>query len=107
MVYRAPGDARAHVTVVLEKTALAEGRVGNATGVRRVRADDVADVASRAVVALGLTGPVDLDVRRDAAGRPVVLEVNARFGTNCAAAPEVIDAVLADVGLPVAGVGGA
>ncbi|WP_407320264.1 ATP-grasp domain-containing protein [Isoptericola halotolerans] len=105
MVFRAPGADRAQVTVVLEKTALADGRVGNATAVRRVRADDVAEVASRAVVALGLTGPVDLDVRRDVDGRPVVLEVNARFGANSAAAPEVIDAVLEDSGLPAHGAG--
>lgn len=103
MVYRSPGAGTPEVTVVLEKTGLAAGRVGNATGVRRVRADDVADVAARAVVALGLVGPVDLDVRRDADGRPVVLEVNARFGANSTAAPEVVDAVLADAGLSAPG----
>lgn len=97
VVYRAPGSAAPQVVVVLEKTALAHGRTGNAVGVRRVRSDDVAAVARRAVAALGLTGPVDLDVRRDAAGRPVVLEVNARFGANSAAAPELVDAALADV----------
>ncbi len=102
VVYRAPGATEPEVVVVLEKTALAHGRTGNAVGVRRVRADDVADVARRAVVALGLTGPVDLDVRRDAAGRPVVLEVNARFGANSAAVPELVDAALADVGARLA-----
>ncbi len=102
VVYRAPGAEEPEVVVVLEKTALAHGRTGNAVGVRRVRADDVADVARRAVAALGLTGPVDMDVRRDVAGRPVVLEVNARFGANSAAVPELVDAALADVGTALA-----
>jgi carbamoyl-phosphate synthase large subunit len=48
------------------------------------------------VRSLDLVGPVDIDVRRRADGRPVVLEVNARFGANSAWAPEVLDAVLAD-----------
>lgn len=85
------------VTVVLEKVALAQGRVGNALAVRRCQAPDVAAVAQSAVRALGLTGPVDVDVRRDGTGRPLVLEVNARFGANSAAAPELLDAVLADL----------
>ena len=54
-------------------------------------------MALAAVRALGLTGPVDVDVRRLVDGRPVVLEVNARFGANSAAAPELLDAVLAAV----------
>lgn len=84
--------------VVLEKTALKQGRVGNASAVVRLRDDaapDVRDLARASVDALGLVGPVDLDVRRDATGAPVVLEVNGRFGANCAHAPELLDAVLA------------
>ena len=83
--------------VVLEKVALAQGQVGNALQVRRVQAPDVAAVARAAVAALALTGPVDIDVRRDRTGRPVVLEVNARFGANSAAAPELVEAMLADL----------
>lgn len=85
------------VAVVLEKTALAHGTVGNAVEVRRLDAEqapDVTDVALRAARALGLTGAVDLDIRRRADGVPVVLEVNARCGANSAYAPEVLDAVL-------------
>jgi carbamoylphosphate synthase large subunit len=87
-------DERDDVVVVLEKTALAHGKVGNALGVRRTVADDVGALARNAARALGLTGPVDVDIRRRADGVPVVLEVNARFGANSAHAPEVLDALL-------------
>jgi len=89
-------DPRDDVVVVLEKTELAHGVIGNAIAVRRVVADDVAAVAHAAGRAIGLTGPVDLDVRRRADGTPVVLEINARFGANSAQAPEVLDALLAE-----------
>ena len=55
---------------------------------------DVALLAVRAGRALKLTGPVDLDVRRLADGRPVILEVNARFGANSSLAPEILEHVL-------------
>ncbi|MDO5099242.1 MAG: ATP-grasp domain-containing protein [Corynebacterium sp.] len=55
---------------------------------------DVAMLAVRACRALKLVGPVDLDIRRMADGRPVVLEVNARFGANSSQAPEILNAVL-------------
>lgn len=37
-----------------------------------------------------------MDIRRDADGTPVVLEVNSRFGANSASAPELLAAVLAE-----------
>jgi carbamoylphosphate synthase large subunit len=89
--------------VVVEKTELAQGDVGNAVSTRRVEAgeaSDVGNVAMAAVRALSLTGPVDVDVRRRADGTPVVLEVNARFGANSQRAPELLDAVLACFTLP-------
>jgi carbamoyl-phosphate synthase large subunit len=94
-----PGDEYAvqlydGVTVVLRKTALAQGHVGNGVGVVREAHPDVAAVARRAVAALGLTGPVDVDVRRRADGTPVVLEVNARFGAHLREAPELLDRLL-------------
>lgn len=83
--------------VVLEKTALKQGRVGNAAAVVRPRVGslpDVEHVARRAVEALGLTGPTDLDIRRDTTGAPLVLEINGRFGANSDHAPELLDALL-------------
>lgn len=96
--YRSPHTGRTTV-VVLEKTALKEGRVGNAAEAVRVAdgaAPDVAAMAVSTVEALGLVGPVDMDVRCDSAGAPYVLEVNARFGALSAHAPELLDHVLDD-----------
>ncbi|MEJ1115199.1 ATP-grasp domain-containing protein [Paenarthrobacter sp. CCNWLY172] len=85
------------LVVVLEKTELKHGRIGNALSVRRVdtpEAPDIARIAEAASAALGLAGPVDVDVRRMWDGTPVVLEVNARFGANSAFAPELLERVL-------------
>jgi len=98
VTYRAADRSGTAQTIVLEKTGLAGGEIGNATGVRRVfgpEGRDVAEVALAAVNALDLLGPADIDVRRLPDGRPVVLEVNARFGANSEAAPELLDEVLA------------
>jgi carbamoylphosphate synthase large subunit len=89
-----------HATViVLEKTKLREGNVGNAAEVQRVVAPDVAELTTAAAEALGFTGPLDIDIRRRADGSPAVLEINARFGANIAHAPEVLDAALASFGI--------
>jgi carbamoylphosphate synthase large subunit len=82
------------IVVVLEKTELKEGIVGNAKSVRRVDAPDVADLAAGAARAVGLFGPLDIDIRRRSDGIPVVLEINARFGANIRHAAEVLEAVL-------------
>lgn len=84
------------VIVVLEKTRLKEGIVGNAAEVKRVNAPDVADIAISAAKAMNLTGPMDIDIRRRNDHKPVVLEINARFGANITQAKEVLDAVLED-----------
>lgn len=85
--------------VVLEKTELKEGIVGNAVSVQRVDAPVVAEVAIAAARAAGLTGPQDVDTRLRNDGQPVVLEINARFGANIRFAPEILDATLRTYGL--------
>src|SRR5512138_564516 len=81
--------------VVLRKTALKEGDVGNAAAVERCEAPDVLEVAVRAARGLELWGPLDVDVRRRRDGTPVLLEVNARLGAHSLAASEVLEALLA------------
>jgi carbamoylphosphate synthase large subunit len=80
-------DATNDVVDVLEKTE---------DGIHRTRAPDVAALAWSAAAAVGLRGPVDIDVRRRADGRPVVLDVNARFGAHSAHTPAVLDRLLAE-----------
>ncbi len=89
------GPDRQTVVVVLEKTELKEGKVGNAKSVRRTEDEDVASLAIAAARAVGLSGPLDIDIRRRSDGKPVVLEINARFGANIRHAPEVFEAALA------------
>ncbi len=104
MVFGTPGrNAAAPFAVVVEKTAQPGPTPGNAVAARRTdtgEAMDVGNVAMAAVRALGLTGPVDVDVRRRADGTPVVLGVTARFGRNSGLAPELLDAVLGAFTLP-------
>lgn len=85
--------------VVLRKLALREGLTGNAVGVTRVAPEgaEVGDLAVAATHALGLSGPVDVDVRLLADGTPAVLEVNARFGANSASAPELLREALVEL----------
>ena len=82
------------LAVVLEKTELKEGRVGNARSVCRVDDPEIGRVAIAAARAVGLTGPQDVDIRKRSDGQPVVLEINARFGANIRFAQEVLDATL-------------
>jgi len=80
---------------VFEKTVLREGRVGNATELEPVTAEDIGSLAESAARALGITGPMDMDVRRDASGTPRVLEVNARIGAHTLRAPDIFAALFA------------
>lgn len=101
MVFGTPAhNSTAPFAVVVEKTELADGNAVSARRLGTGESMDVGNVAMAAVRALGLTGPVDVDVRRRGDGTPVVLAVTARFGANSEAAPELLDAVLASFTLP-------
>lgn len=104
MVHVSVRDGRSQVGLV---TKIKTPGCGSSGGyVKEVPAGysvDVATVAINAVLALGLNGPVDLDLRRNRDGVPVVLEVNARFGANSEYSPGLVDAVLDDH-FPLAGV---
>ncbi|MET3811390.1 ATP-grasp domain-containing protein [Arthrobacter sp. UYEF3] len=104
MVFGTPAhNAAPPFVIVVEKTEMAHGIAGNASAARRVEAGEAIDAGNAALAAvrvLGLTGPVDVVVRRRADGTPVVLEVNARFGANSGLVPELLDAVLASFALP-------
>lgn len=96
------------LVVVVEKTELKEGRVGNAVSTELVSGptvEDVAEVAASAVRGMGLKGAIDLDIRRLPDGRPVVLEINARFGANSRRAPEILSSVIASAHNSLARVG--
>ncbi|MDN5760807.1 MAG: ATP-grasp domain-containing protein [Microlunatus sp.] len=96
--YRSPRTRHAR-SYVLEKTVLKQGRVGNAAAAVRVpdgSRPEIERLAIATVEALGLDGPVDMDIRLDAEGQPLVLEVNGRFGALSALAPELLDGVLHD-----------
>ncbi len=92
-LFAEPGGEPAAL-VVLRKTALRGGRVGNATAVERVHAPDVAELAAATSRTMALEGPIDVDVRRDRLGRPLVLEVNARVGANVRFAEEVLETLV-------------
>jgi carbamoyl-phosphate synthase large subunit len=80
--------------VVLKKTLLKEGIVGNALGVERVEKDDILKLCARAAGLLGLEGPLDMDIRMRKDGGPALLEINARLGGNSLFAREVLDGLM-------------
>lgn len=88
------GDGSVPAAVVLRKTCLRDGLVGNALGVERTGHEGVRDLGVRVARALGLVGPLDMDVRLRRDGSPALLEVNARIGANVLSAPEVMEALL-------------
>jgi carbamoylphosphate synthase large subunit len=81
---------------VFEKTVLRDGRVGNALEVSRIDMPDVARLAREAARAVGLWGPMDIDLRRGADGAPRLLEINARIGAHTLKSPAILGA-LADL----------
>ncbi len=79
---------------VFEKTELREQNVGNAITVKAVEDKDIGQLAVEAVRAIGLTGPADIDIRRDVNGEPKILEINARIGAHSGLAPQIFDALI-------------
>jgi len=104
LVFGTPArNAMAPLAVVLEKTRTPYGRAGSDEVSRRVPASEAGDVRKlglAAVRALGLSGPVQVQIRRRADGAPVVLGVCATLGENSKWAPEMLDAVVATFMLP-------
>lgn len=88
-----PGEDAA-VAVVLRKTVLKDGLVGNALEVEPVQDPEVAELAIAAARVLGLEGPIDIDIRRGSDGRARILEINARVGANVRAAEEILVAMV-------------
>jgi carbamoylphosphate synthase large subunit len=86
------GQVRACVTLL--KTKLRDGEVGNASAVERTNNASVAELATKACLSIGLTGPADVDIRMDSSGHPMLLEINARLGANVLSAPEVLESLL-------------
>ncbi len=84
-------EAAVEAAVVLRKTALKEGEVGNALAVERADRPDVLELGTRVCGALRLVGPLDMDIRLRRDGTPALLEVNARLGANALSAPEVLE----------------
>ena len=89
--------------VVLKKTLMKEGIVGNALGVERVEKDDIIEICAKAAGLLGLVGPLDFvglvgpldfDIRMKKDGTPALLEINARLGGNSLSAAEVLDSLM-------------
>ncbi len=81
-------------SAVLRKTKLKQGIVGNAASVVRDHQPDIDAIGRRVAAHLGLSGPLDMDIRRRLDGKPVLLEINARLGGNVLDAPEILDALL-------------
>ena len=85
-------EGRVKKAVVLRKTKLKNGIVGNALEVERAMdAEDVLNLAILASKKLLLEGPIDMDIRRNKKNQPVVLEINARVGANILKAKEVLE----------------
>lgn len=86
-----PRSSDESVVAVVKKDRHGTARVDNE------EAPEVARLAKDTVKAMGLVGPIDIDVRMNKCGVPVVLEVNARFGANSEQAPEILKNLLQEL----------
>ncbi len=80
--------------VVLKKTILKEGVVGNAVEVERTNREDIISLGIKAALLLEMEGPLDMDIRLREDGTPVLLEINARIGGNVLSATEILDSLI-------------
>ncbi|NYJ75532.1 hypothetical protein [Allobranchiibius huperziae] len=94
VLYR-PLDGKGRLSTVLEES-VRDDTEATMTLVGDDHAVGVEGVARAAVRALGLTGPLEVGVRRGADGLPMVLDVQACFGPHSGLNPEMLDAVLRD-----------
>jgi len=67
---------------------------GRENQIRSAIAPDVARLAAQAAVALGLTGPLEMDIRRRQNGEPVILKIRACLGPHVLRATRALDALL-------------
>lgn len=84
-------DGAASVCVVLRKTVMKSGEIGNAVETERAVCPEAALLCEAASKKLRLSGPLDFDVRLRSDGTPAILEVNARLGGNSLNAQEVLE----------------
>lgn len=79
--------------VVLWKSEMKGGIIGNAVKVQRIKEDSVKSIALAAARKLMLEGPLDIDIRLNGKGYPVILEINGRVGANLLEAREVFESL--------------
>lgn len=80
--------------VVLEKTSLNSDLAGNALSVERVDRPEIVRIGTRAAGILNLEGPVSMDIGLRSNYLPVLLDINARLGSNALLAWETLDSLL-------------
>ncbi|MCP2605285.1 ATP-grasp domain-containing protein [Candidatus Aminicenantes bacterium AH-873-B07] len=82
------------VNIILKKTALKNGIVGNALSVKRENNLEILKISKKIGEILKLEGPIDIDIRLKTDGTPIILEVNARVGANVLEASEVLETLI-------------
>ncbi|MCC7202848.1 MAG: ATP-grasp domain-containing protein [Nitrospirae bacterium] len=80
--------------VVLEKTSLNSDLSGNVLSVERVDRPEIVRIGARAAGILNLEGPVSMDIGLRSNYLPVLLDINARLGSNALLAWETLDCLL-------------
>lgn len=98
MAYRPGGRKGVSRQVVVLRSpdpVLPNGRAPAGVHVQRSGVEDIERLTMAAVRALGLSGPVDLVVRREEGRPPVVFDVTARLGRHFASTPQILDSILA------------